>query len=298
MSRNLKSLPCSFSGKDTLKNYARLMRLDRPVGIFLCLWPALWSLSLSSSSVPSLQLWLAFIGGAILMRSIGCIVNDLIDQNIDRHVRRTKDRPLASGQLSRAQAFFILGILSLCTLSLLLTLNQETIQLGLLIVIPVVLYPVLKRFTYWPQIFLGLVFNWGVLMADMAQNRSLSLPILILYVACVFWTIGYDTLYAFQDYEDDKKIDVKSSALKIGYERGKGFIFICYGGFFIGLLICAYLTHTLLFGLCLPLWALWVLIRLKSLSLKDPRGCGSFFKFNALLGFLIWASILLTTLVQ
>lgn len=284
--------------RNTLKAYARLMRLDRPVGFFLCLWPALWSLSLASPPFPSAKVWVTFILGALVMRSMGCIINDLIDQKIDRQVARTKDRPLAAGQLSNAHAFFILGILALGACGLLMTLNKATIWLGLAVVLPVIIYPLLKRVTYWPQVFLGLVFNWGVLMANTAIQGTISLPTLILYGACVFWTIGYDTLYAFQDHEDDQRIGVKSSALKLGYEKGKRFIAVCYGLFFMELLICASLRHAIVFGLCLIPLAVWIGRRLTSLSLKDATACGAFFKLNALIGFLIWASILLATLVQ
>jgi 4-hydroxybenzoate polyprenyltransferase len=191
-----------------------------------------------------------------------------------------------------------LDILAIGACGLLMTLNKETIWLGFAVVIPVIVYPLLKRVTYWPQVFLGLVFNWGVLMADAALHGTVSLNTLILYGACVFWTIGYDTLYAFQDYEEYQRIGVKSSAVKLGYEKGKRFIAGCYGLFFMGLLICASMRHAFVFGLCLVPLAVWVGRRLKFLPLKDVSACGAFFKFNALLGFLIWASILLATLVQ
>lgn len=296
MNGNLKSFSPPLSFFEKTKIYARLMRLDRPIGIYLCLCPALWSLSLTS--LPSPRLIALFILGAILTRGAGCTINDLIDREVDKKVSRTQNRPLAAGLLSPLFAIVFLGLQLLGALCLLLTFNKLTILLGGIIVIPIGLYPFFKRFTYWPQLFLGIIFNWGALMAGTALHNSLSLPVLVLYVACIFWTLGYDTLYAFQDYEDDKKIGIKSLALKVGYEKGKIFIGICYVLFFGGLLGSAFLTQNVFLGLSLIPLALSVFWHLRLLSLKSASDCGKFFIFQGKLGFLIWASLLVSNFVS
>ncbi|MDC0349240.1 4-hydroxybenzoate octaprenyltransferase, partial [Alphaproteobacteria bacterium] len=203
-----------------LKPYAQLMRLERPIGTWLCLLPSLWGLALASPNLNIFHITLFFIG-ATLMRGAGCTINDLIDRNIDKKVIRTKNRPLAAGHISPKHAIIFLGLQLALAFGVLLLFNKMTVFLGLMIALPIGIYPLMKRITFCPQIFLGIVFNWGCLMGWSSIHNSLSLSIVLLYLSCIFWTVGYDTIYAFQDYEDDLAIGMKSSALKIGKKKGR-----------------------------------------------------------------------------
>ncbi len=232
------------------------------------------------------------------MRGAGCTINDLIDRHIDKKVARTQTRPLAAGLISPLQALIFLSLQLLIALCILLAFNKLTILLGILIVIPILLYPFFKRFTYWPQLFLGIIFNWGCLLGWASIHNTLSLPACLLYISCISWTVGYDTVYAFQDYKDDQRIGVKSSALRIGYSKGKIFITVCYLLFFSGLLLSAYLLNNTFFGLSLLPFSIIVFLNIAKLSLKDPHACSQFFRSNGKLGFLIWASILISNFVS
>lgn len=205
------------------------MRLHQPVGTWLVLFPAWWAVILADAALPDLSLFLVLALGALLMRSAGCVVNDMIDHKIDRQVARTSTRPLASGELTLKQAAILLAILLTLACALLwLTLPLTTRILALLAVPLIALYPWMKRITWWPQTMLGLTFNWGVLIGWTATGHLLSPPAITLYFACVLWTVGYDTLYALQDREDDARIGVKSSALRLGLRRTRPFVAICY----------------------------------------------------------------------
>ena len=273
------------------------MRLHRPVGIILCLCPALWSLSLSSPIFPLKQIIL-FILGAILMRGAGCTINDLIDRNLDQKVARTSSRPIASGLIKPGSAMIFLAFQLSGALAILLRFNLFTILLGVSIVIPVFLYPLFKRFTYWPQIMLGIVFNWGCLMGEASLRNHLSLPVIMLYLSCVFWTVAYDTVYAFQDYSDDIKIGLKSSARRVGYAKAKLFIGVWYGLFLGGLFFVSLLYQAHFLALIIPPLYLSVLYKLKHLNLKSPQPCDQFFQFNGIMGLLIWAGVLISNFVN
>ncbi|MEM1104463.1 MAG: 4-hydroxybenzoate octaprenyltransferase [Pseudomonadota bacterium] len=203
-----------------LRPYLRLARADRPIGTWLLLWPCLWSMALAQISLgeraPNLWFLILFVVGATAMRGAGCVYNDIIDRDIDAKVARTANRPIASGAASVWSGWAFLVALSLIGLLVLLQFNQRTILLGLVSLGIVAAYPFMKRVTYWPQAWLGLTFNWGALMAWTAVTGDLAAPALLLYVGGVFWTLGYDTIYAHQDKEDDALIGVKSTALKLG----------------------------------------------------------------------------------
>lgn len=198
------------------KPYTRLMRLDRPIGIWLLLLPCLWSVTLAGTGFPDLGLFLLFALGAVAMRGAGCVINDLWDRRLDRKIERTRDRPLASGQVSVTQALLFLSFLLAAGFMVLLCLNRETVILGLSSMALVVAYPLMKRVTWWPQLFLGLTFNWGALMGWCAVHGSVGWPALSLYLAGVFWTLAYDTIYACQDIVDDEKVGIKSTARLFG----------------------------------------------------------------------------------
>ncbi len=196
--------------------YRQLMRLDKPIGIYLLLWPTWWALWLVSSGLPDLTLLLVFSAGVVLMRSAGCVINDYADRNFDGHVERTKARPLALGVVSSTEALQLFLLLLILSASLLLFLNPSTQLLSLVAGLLATLYPFMKRFTYLPQFVLGAAYSWGIPMAAMAVIGSVPLWIWVLYLANLVWTVAYDTFYAMVDQEDDRKIGVKSTALLFG----------------------------------------------------------------------------------
>lgn len=199
--------------RERLKQYALLIRLDRPVGIFLLLWPTLWSLWIAAKGFPDLSVFVVFVLGVILMRSAGCVLNDIADQRFDPYVARTQTRPLASGKVSSFEALILAGSLILMAFLLVLTMNWLTVQLAFIAVILAGIYPFMKRYTYLPQFFLGLTFGWAIPMAFAAQTGSVPQIAWLLFIANVLWSVVYDTMYAMVDREDDLKIGVKSTAI-------------------------------------------------------------------------------------
>lgn len=199
-----------------LSLYVQLMRLNRPIGIYLVLWPTLWALWLAAEGVPQWHVLLIFIAGAVVMRSAGCVINDIADRKVDGHVTRTQDRPLATGKLSTLEAVLLFMLLLLVALALVLMTNKLTITLSLGGVALAIIYPFMKRFTHLPQVVLGAAFAWAVPMAFAAEKGSLDSSIWLVYTAVVLWTVSYDTFYAMVDREDDLKIGVKSTAMLFG----------------------------------------------------------------------------------
>lgn len=273
-----------------------LMRLNRPLGIWLLLFPCLWSLALASPTL-NLRYILLFTLGATLMRGAGCTFNDIVDKNIDIHVTRTKERPLAKGSLSVFQAILFL-LLQLCgAFIILLQFNRPTQILGASSLILVALYPFMKRWTYWPQLFLGITFNWGALMGEMALYGKITFPSILLYITCIFWTLAYDTLYAYQDAEDDLRIGIKSTALRFG-NRGKFYINLFYGIMLFGWGILSALKQNpclfaaTLFGISiLFFWG-------QKVNLKSSPCCLQAFRKNLWLGLIFYTGILITNLLQ
>jgi 4-hydroxybenzoate polyprenyltransferase len=273
-----------------LSLYLQLCRLPQPVGIWLLFWPCSWGI-LAAAKLQQSSWWeiavilaLCFIG-SVLMRSAGCILNDLWDRKIDAQVARTKHRPLASGMVSVREALIILTLLLGGGLLILLQLPLRVFWLGLLALPLIALYPAMKRLTWWPQLFLGITFNLGVLMGWLMLMPQLEAPAFWLYLAGIFWTLGYDTIYAHQDAADDAKIGVKSTARLFG-EATRHWV----GVFFALFLTCLWLagiTPLLLLILSLPLlWQLW------QLDIHNPARCGQQFRFHALYGGFISLSIL------
>jgi 4-hydroxybenzoate polyprenyltransferase len=204
-----------------LRPYASLMRIDRPIGAWLLYWPCAWSVALAGVGGRwDLFLWLAL--GAFAMRSAGCVYNDIIDRELDRHVERTRLRPLASGRVSVRSAWVLIALLCLIGLIVLLQLKWAAAVTALCSVAPVALYPFMKRITWWPQAWLGLVFSWGALVGWPAVKGTLDLPALLLWFGSIAWVVGYDTLYAIQDIEDDALVGVKSSARRLGDKASVG----------------------------------------------------------------------------
>jgi 4-hydroxybenzoate polyprenyltransferase len=196
--------------------YVRLVRLDRPIGIFLLLWPALWALWIASEGHPDVHVLVALVIGVVLMRSAGCVINDVADRNIDPHVRRTRHRPLAAGEVSVREALAVFATLCACASIVVLTLNRLTIELAAVAIVLAVTYPFMKRYTYLPQIHLGAAFGWAVPMAFAAQTGRVPEIAWLVFIASVLWTTAYDTLYAMVDREDDIRIGVKSTAILFG----------------------------------------------------------------------------------
>ena len=220
------------------KDYLNLIRFNRPIGFLLLMWPCWFSLSILDLNLNSLVFWLViFFLGSFFMRSAGCIINDIIDRDIDKNIVRTERRPLASKRISLIEAFFLLIIFLIISFLLLLQFNYAAIIVGLLSIPFVILYPFMKRVTYWPQIILGIVFSWGVLIVAIQFNGIITSQFFILYIGCVFWTLGYDTVYAYQDRKDDIAHGIKSTAVFFG-ENGRIFVALCY---FIVILIFGYL---------------------------------------------------------
>ena len=201
-----------------LKIFIELTRLNKPIGFMLLFWPCAWGLALANSVNKNYELFLyylfLFFLGSVLMRSAGCIFNDIVDKDFDKKVKRTKRRPIASGKISITHSF--LYVIILCTIAFLVLIqfNNSTIILGMTSMILAFSYPFMKRVTYWPQLFLGITFNWGIVMAWTAINNTISLDVIVLYISAIFWTLGYDTIYGAQDMSDDEIIGLKSTSIK------------------------------------------------------------------------------------
>ena len=199
-----------------MRDYVSLMRLDKPIGIFLLLWPTLWALLIASGGDPDPKVLLIFVAGVVLMRSAGCVINDYADRDFDRHVSRTQNRPLTAGRVSTREAKTLFVILCLLALLLVLQLNLLTVGLSVIGVLLAAIYPFMKRLTYLPQVFLGIAFGWSVPMAFAAQTGGVPQLAWLMFVATVLWATAYDTLYAMVDREDDRVLGLKSTAILFG----------------------------------------------------------------------------------
>ena len=280
-----------------LKIFIDLTRLNKPIGFFLLFWPCSWGLAYAYSFNNNLNLFLnyllLFFLGSVLMRSAGCIFNDIVDRDFDKKVERTKKRPLASNKISITQALIYVTILCGLAFCVLIQFNFLTILLGLGSMILAFTYPFMKRITYWPQLFLGITFNWGVIMAWSSINNEISLNIIILYISAIFWTLGYDTIYGAQDMSDDEIIGLKSTSIKFK-KKIKIFISFCYLVFFslIYLLLREQLNlnfSTIFF----ILFSLTLVFQVFKFDKKNPENCLKVFKMNNLSGFLLFLSIFL-----
>jgi 4-hydroxybenzoate polyprenyltransferase len=283
--------------------YAQLARWDRPIGWQLLRWPCWWSAALAASAyarpgdeilglLPSLLTLALFLVGAIAMRGAGCTYNDLADEDFDAAVERTRSRPLPSGQVTRRQAWIFLVLQALVGLVVLLQFNWFTVALGIASLAIVAIYPFAKRFTDWPQFFLGLAFSWGALMGWAAEFGSLSLSPLLLYFGSILWVIGYDTIYAHQDKEDDAIVGVRSTARLFG-ARTKQALVALYGGallFFVVAFALAAVPMPALAGLVAA--GAHMVRQIRVLDIDDPDQCIKLFKSNNIVGWLIFLGIL------
>ncbi len=282
---------------NALRPYLRLARIDRPIGTWLLLIPCWWGVALATAAAPSWRwpdpvFFALFAVGALVMRGAGCTWNDILDRDIDGRVARTALRPIPSGEISVRKAVVFLFVLLLCGLAVLLPFNTFTIAVAAASLVLVAIYPVMKRVTYWPQIFLGLAFNWGALVGWAAVTGSLAAPPLLLYAAGIAWTLGYDTIYAHQDKEDDVLIGVKSTALKLG-RHTRPWLWGFYAAA-VALLAAAGAAA----GLGWPYFAMLALAALQlgwqaaTVNTDDPANCLAKFHSNRLAGFLILAGMI------
>lgn len=277
--------------------YFRLARADRPVGFFLLALPCFWSVALAGRSInapyPDPWLLLLFAIGAIVMRAAGCTYNDIVDRDIDAKVSRTRSRPLPSGQVTLSQAAIFMGLLSLTGLAVLTSFNRFTVLLGLAVLPIVALYPFVKRISNWPQAVLGLAFNWGALLGWTAVLAQLDWAAVILYAGAVAWTIGYDTIYAHQDREDDDLIGLKSTALKFG-SATKTWLALFYGFAWVAITIAGTMAGAgFFFLLGMILAAAHLVWQVLSLDIDDTENCLVRFRANRDFGLIVFAAIVL-----
>ena len=278
-----------------LKIFVELTRLNKPIGFMLLFWPCSWGLALAYSENQNLNLFLyyliLFFLGSVLMRSAGCIFNDIVDKDFDKKVKRTKNRPIASGRISFNKS--LIYIVSLCGLAFLVLIqfNYLTILLGLSSMLLAFSYPFMKRVTYWPQLFLGITFNWGILMAWTSMNNNLNPEIFILYLSAIFWTLGYDTIYGAQDMSDDEIIGLKSTSIKFK-NNIKSFVLFSY---LITASLMIFLFYNYfgknLFTIFLIFAFLTLLYQIFKFDKNKSKSCLNLFKVNNLTGLIIFISI-------
>ncbi len=285
---------------EKLKIIIELTRLNKPIGFMLLFWPCLWGLTLgyffNNETIIYLKYIALFFLGSILMRSAGCIFNDIVDRNFDKKVERTKNRPIASGKISVSESLIYIVLLCLASLLVLLQFNKLTIILGMSSMIFAFSYPFMKRITYWPQLFLGLTFNWGIIMGWTAITNNISIEPLLLYISAIFWTLGYDTIYGLQDMHDDEIIGVKSTSIKFK-NNPKVFVGSCY-------CLCVLFILIMFFMMDLNKYILFFSIpfivslfyQIKIFDIKNEKSCLNAFKFNNFSGFSNFLFILLINL--
>jgi 4-hydroxybenzoate polyprenyltransferase len=276
--------------------YIRLMRFDKPTGIWLLLFPCWWSLTLASTEIPMPKILAVFFIGAVVMRSAGCVFNDIVDRKIDAQVERTRTRPIASGEVSLLEASVLLFLLLFIALDIAIQMRPIVLKLAAVSLVPVAAYPFMKRLTWWPQAFLGLTFNWGALIGWASQTGHISTPALLLYAGGIAWTLGYDTIYAHQDKQDDIKIGVKSTALLWG-EKSRRWIAVFY---FIAIVfwtlagISQHVKWPYFIGIiAVAIHFCW---QVTSLKPDEPQNCLRLFRSNTAVGWLLFAGAWAETL--
>ena len=281
-----------------LNLFLELTRLKKPIGYMLLFWPCSWGLTLAYDFSSNLNIYFfylfLFFLGSVLMRSAGCIVNDVLDRKFDKKVFRTKDRPIASGKISVKRALLYSLILCLIAFLVLINFNLFTIILALASMPLAFTYPLMKRFTYWPQLFLGITFNYGLLLGWTSINGQISIIPIIFYLGAIFWTLGYDTVYGFQDIEDDEIIGVKSTSIK--FKRNpKIFLSICYFIFTLLFIVTGIkldFNYYFFIGTMTVLFHLLV-IQIMRFNKEDKEKCLKIFKSNNFLGLIILTCILI-----
>ena len=275
--------------------FIQLTRLNKPIGFLLLFWPCAWGLTLayffSGNATLYIKYIILFFLGAVLMRSAGCIFNDIVDRNFDKKVQRTKERPIPSGKISIVEALIYIILLCSIALLILLQFNLLTITLGMGSMILAFTYPFMKRITYWPQLFLGLTFNWGIVMGWTSITNNISIEPILLYFSAIFWTLGYDTIYGIQDIQDDEIIGIKSTSIKFK-NKVKFFVGTCYS-------LCVFLILIMFFSMEINKYLLLLIIpfiasfvyQVKIFKIYNSESCLIAFKNNNLTGLLIFIFI-------
>ena len=281
-----------------LNLFIELTRLKRPIGYMLLFWPCAWGLTLAYDFSKNLNDYffylLLFFLGSVLMRSAGCIVNDILDKEFDKKVSRTKNRPIASGKISLKLALTYVVFLCFIALLVLLNFNTFTIILALCSMPLAFSYPLMKRYTYWPQLFLGITFNYGLILGWVCITNEIELVPIILYIGAIFWTLGFDTIYGYQDIKDDEIIGVKSTSIKFK-ENPHLFLILCYSIFTISIILTGILmnfNNMFYFFMIIPILNLFY-YQIYNFKVDNPENILKIFKSNNLLGLLIVTSILI-----
>ena len=280
-----------------LKLFIELTRLDKPIGYMLLFWPCVWGLTLvydfNSEINTYFKYLIFFLLGSILMRSAGCIINDIADKKFDQKVERTKNRPIASEKISIKLALLYALVLCFCAFLILINFNLFTIVLALASMPFAFSYPLMKRFTYWPQLFLGITFNYGLVLAWISINNSISLTPIMFYIGAIFWTLGYDTIYGYQDIKDDEIIGIKSTSIKFK-NNPKTFLTLCYSFLLISLILIGVLmnfNNIFYLFLIIPFCHLFF-YQINFLNINKPEDCLKIFKSNNVLGLIVCMNIL------
>ena len=278
---------------EKINNYLELIRLNKPIGFMLLLWPCWFSLAYTNLPQHTLiNYYLLFLFGAVIMRSAGCIINDLVDQNIDSKIERTALRPIAAKKISNLHAIIFLIILLTIGLLILLQFKLETILAGLVCTPLIVMYPFMKRITFWPQLFLGIVFNWGIIICSVEFFGTITKEFFIFYLACIFWTIGYDTIYAFQDLKDDIKNKIKSTAV-LFRDKGKYLVLTSYTLMFLLIGYLSFLkTNKLVTMFFLIIIIIFIFFNLLKWDHKSESNSGKIFRQNNTFGAMIFLYLL------
>ena len=277
------------------KIFIQLTRLNKPIGFLLLFWPCIWGLTLgyyyNNETTTYIKYIILFFLGSVLMRSAGCIFNDIVDKDFDKKIRRTKKRPIASGKNSVKSAFFYIFLLCLIALIILLQFNMLTVMVGIGSMVLAFTYPFMKRVTYWPQLFLGLTFNWGIIMGFSSMVNYISFEAVVLYFAAIFWTLGYDTIYGLQDIHDDEIIGIKSTSIKFK-NNVKVFVGTCYSLCVLFILILNLLMEIdkYLLGLS-AFFILSLIYQMKILKKNSSKSCLSAFKINNYTGMFVFLFI-------
>ena len=281
-----------------VKLFIELTRLTKPIGFMLLFWPCTWGLTLAYDFNDGLNNYLffalLFLSGSILMRSAGCIINDIVDRKFDKKVERTKNRPIASGKVSVKLAIIYSILLCFLAFLVLINFNYFTIFMAIISMPLAFTYPLMKRITYWPQLFLGITFNYGLVLGFIAIENQLSLVSITFYIGAIFWTLGYDTIYGFQDIKDDEIIGLKSTSIKF---KNNPIIFLklCYSIFLLSLITIGFMLELNKFYF---IFLLFIAIQMyfyqiSKLDINIPNLCLKIFKSNNFLGFLIFVTLLI-----
>ncbi|WP_372882037.1 4-hydroxybenzoate octaprenyltransferase [Psychromonas sp.] len=286
----------NFFNREKYQAYAQLMRIDKPIGTLLLLWPTLWALWIAAQGVPDLSVLLVFSTGVFLMRSAGCVINDFADRKIDGFVERTRHRPLPSGRATSSEAIKLFLVLAMLSFLLVLTQNGLTIQLSFVGLLLAFAYPFMKRFTYLPQFFLGIAFSWAIPMAYAAQANALPAVVWLVFLVNILWTIAYDTLYAMVDRDDDLKIGVKSTAVLFAH-NDKLIIAILQLTSLMLLILLGWIEdlHWIYFVALLVVTALFIRQQLE-IKNREKKACFKAFLDNNYVGFAVFAGLFLNYL--